>query len=69
MRIEFTAHSADEAIATMVDNPHINQVPVLIGGNGKQGLYEFYANSFLPQLPPDMERSGVPEVAIHLLKF
>jgi len=55
LRTEFNAHSADEAIATMVANPLVNQVPVMIGGNGREELYEFYAKHFLPQIPPDTE--------------
>src|SRR5882672_1070121 len=55
LRAEFTTHSADEAIATMVANPLVNQVPVMIGGAGKEELYEFYAKYFLPQIPPDTE--------------
>ena len=55
LRAEFSAHSADEAIATMVANPLVNQVPVMIGGDGKEELDEFYAKHFLPQIPPDME--------------
>jgi carboxymethylenebutenolidase len=55
LRTEFSAHSADEAIATMVPNPLVNQVPVMIGGDGKEELHEFYAKYFLPQIPPDTE--------------
>ena len=55
LRAEFSAHSADEAIATMVAHPRVNQVPVMIGGEGQDELYEFYAQYFLPQIPPDME--------------
>ena len=55
LRTEFNAHSADEAIATMVANPLVNQVPVMIGGDGKEELHEFYAKYFLPQIPPDTE--------------
>jgi carboxymethylenebutenolidase len=55
LRTEFDAHSADEAIATMVANPLVNQVPVMIGGDGKEELHEFYARYFLPQIPPDTE--------------
>jgi carboxymethylenebutenolidase len=55
LRTEFNAHSADEAIATMVANPLVNQVPVMIGGDGKKELHEFYAKYFLPQIPPDTE--------------
>jgi hypothetical protein len=35
LRAEFSARSADETVATMVANPRINQVPVMIGGDGK----------------------------------
>ena len=33
LRSDFNAHSADEVIATMVANPLVNQVPVMIGGS------------------------------------
>ncbi len=52
---EFTAHSPDEAIATMVANPLVNQVPVMIGGDGREEVYEFYDKYFLHQIAPDME--------------
>jgi carboxymethylenebutenolidase len=55
LRAEFNANSPDEAIATMTANPRVNQVPVMIGGDGREELYEFYANYFLPQIPPDTE--------------
>jgi carboxymethylenebutenolidase len=59
LRTEFNAHSADEAIATMVANPLVNQVPVMIGGNGRNELYDFYAKHFLPQIPPDAEMVSI----------
>src|SRR5215471_486025 len=55
LRTEFDAHSADEALATMVENPHVNAVPVVTGGYGKEGVHQFYAKYFLPQIPPDTE--------------
>ena len=55
LRAEFNAHSADETVATMVANPLINEVPVMIGGDGQEEVYEFYARYFLPQIPPDIE--------------
>jgi carboxymethylenebutenolidase len=55
LRTEFSAHSADEAIATMAANPRVNQVPVMIGGDGKQELHHFYAKHFLHQIPPNTE--------------
>jgi carboxymethylenebutenolidase len=53
VRAEFDVHSPDETIATMVANPRVNGVPVMIGGDGKEERYEFYAKYFLPQIPPD----------------
>ena len=67
LRTEFNAHSADEAIATMVADPLVNQVPVMIGGVGKDELYEFYGKYFLPQIPPDWELVPVgsdPKVSV-----
>ena len=55
LRTEFDAHSADEALATMVENPHVNAVPVVMGGNSKEGVHQFYAEYFLAQIPPDTE--------------
>jgi len=55
VRTEFSAHAPDEAITTMVANPLVNQVPVLIGGNGREEVYEFYSKYFLSQIPADME--------------
>jgi len=55
LRTEFNAHSADEAMRTMVANPLVNGVPVMMGGDGKEEVYQFYAKYFLPQIPPDTE--------------
>lgn len=59
LRAEFAAHSADESVLTMTDNPRVNQIPVMIGGEGRQQLYEFYAKHFLPQIPPDIQMTRV----------
>jgi carboxymethylenebutenolidase len=55
LRAEFSAHSADETVATMVAHPRIHEVPVMIGGEGQEEVYAFYAHDFLPQVPPDIE--------------
>src|SRR5262249_5811738 len=52
---EFSARSADEALATMAADPHVNHVPLMIGGRGRAELRDFYANHFLNQIPPDLE--------------
>src|SRR5499426_3652922 len=55
LRAEFSAYGADETLATMVANPRNHLVPVMIGGDGKEEVYEFYAKYCLPQIPPDFE--------------
>lgn len=52
---EFKAKSADEALATMAADPHVNVVPLMIGARGRAELHDFYTNHFLNQIPPDME--------------
>jgi carboxymethylenebutenolidase len=52
---EFGAKSADQALATMTAEPHVNEVPLMIGARGREELHDFYANHFLNQIPPDME--------------
>jgi carboxymethylenebutenolidase len=52
---EFTAQSADQALATMTAEPYVNIVPLMIGARGRVELHDFYANHFLSQIPPDLE--------------
>jgi carboxymethylenebutenolidase len=52
---EFAAKSAEQALATMTEDPHVNVVPLMIGARGRIELHDFYANHFLSQIPPDME--------------
>ena len=51
---EFAAKSAEQALATMTAEPHVNIVPLMIGARGRVELRDFYANHFLSQIPPDM---------------
>jgi carboxymethylenebutenolidase len=55
VRSEFAAKSAEEALATMTAEPYVNEVPLMIGARERAELYDFYANHFLSQIPPDME--------------
>jgi carboxymethylenebutenolidase len=52
---EFAAKSAEQALATMTADPHVNEVPLMIGARGRAELHDFYANHFLNQIPPDKE--------------
>ena len=56
---EFAAKSADQALATMTAEPHVNMVPLMIGARGRTVLHDFYANHFLNQIPPDIEMVSV----------
>ena len=55
LRSAFLAHSADQTMETMVVNPRINEIPVMVGGDGREEVHEFYAKYVLPQIPPDAE--------------
>jgi carboxymethylenebutenolidase len=55
---EFRLKDADEAIATMVDEPYVNHVPTLTGGFGREPLRTFYARHFVNQVPGD--RRSIP---------
>lgn len=52
---EFAHKDADEAIATMTDNPVLVHVPVGTGASGKEPLRRFYRDVFIPNMPPDVE--------------
>src|SRR5262245_65902996 len=52
---EFAAKNADEAVATMTAESHVNIVALMIGARGRDNVRDFYANHFLSQIPPDME--------------
>lgn len=52
-RYEFGTRDVDATMATMVDDPYVNHVPVMTGGVGQRDLARFYANHFIPKLPKD----------------
>src|SRR5689334_13895169 len=55
IRHEFATRSTDDTLNTMVDDAYVDHVPVLTGGSGHGELRNFYANHFIPKMPPDME--------------
>ncbi|MCZ6637582.1 MAG: nuclear transport factor 2 family protein [Alphaproteobacteria bacterium] len=52
---EFLDKDADAAIATMTERPVLIHVPVGTGATGREALRKFYADTFLPQIPPDVD--------------
>src|ERR1700688_450339 len=46
----------ETTMATMTGNPHINHVPVMTGGAGREQVRSFYTNHLVGKFfPPDME--------------
>jgi len=52
-RHEFDERDVKATMETMVEEPYVNHVPTMTGGMGKEALATFYAEHFLPKLPPD----------------
>lgn len=55
LQYEFGTHSTEDALATMVEEAHVNHIPVMTGGVGKPAVREFYSKYLILQMPPDME--------------
>jgi carboxymethylenebutenolidase len=49
------AGDLDQTLATMAPNPHLVNVPTMVGGQGAAGVRAFYANRLIGQFfPPDV---------------
>jgi carboxymethylenebutenolidase len=54
------AGDLDSTLATMTDDPHLVNVPTMIGGAGREGVRSFYENRLIGQFfPPDVEFTEV----------
>jgi carboxymethylenebutenolidase len=58
---EFVLKDADAALATMTEDPYVFAIPSGTGGSGRGGVLEFYANQFLPKIPPDFEPTSLSQ--------
>jgi|SRR5271163_3774070 len=58
---EFVLKDADAALATMTENPYVLAIPSGTGGTGRIGVREFYADHFLPKIPPDFELTSLSQ--------
>jgi carboxymethylenebutenolidase len=56
---EFATRNTEDTLATMVEDAYVNHVPVMTGGVGHQELRQFYAERFIPQMPPDTKMTPV----------
>ena len=59
---EFALKDADAALATMTENPYVLFIPTGTGGTGKEAVRDFYANHFLPSIPPDFGLASVSQI-------
>jgi len=50
----------ETTMATMTDDPHLNHVPVMAGGVGREGVRDFYTNHLVGKFfPPDVNMTTV----------
>ena len=55
---EFVTKNVQDALDTMTEDTYVNNVPLLLGGLGKEGVREFYSKYFVTQMPPDKSRAS-----------
>lgn len=50
----------ETTMATMSDSPHLNHVPVMAGGVGREGVRQFYSNHLVGKFfPPDVKITNI----------
>src|ERR671922_417179 len=55
LKCEFEKHDVEATMKTMVKEPYVHHVPVLTGGIGYSGVYNFYKNEFVGKMPIDIK--------------
>ena len=58
---EFVTKKVEDALDTMTEDTHVLHIPVLTGAFGKDNVRAFYSQSFIPQIPPDIESTLVSQ--------
>jgi carboxymethylenebutenolidase len=53
IKYEFEDHDVDATMQTMTKEPYVHHVPMMTGGVGHQGVYNFYKNHFIGKMPAD----------------
>ena len=53
IKYEFEDHDVDATMQTMTKEPYVHHVPMMTGGVGYQGVYNFYKNHFIGKMPAD----------------
>jgi carboxymethylenebutenolidase len=63
VRAEFVDRDLAATMATMVDEPYVNHVPVMTGGVGHDEVARFYGTYFIGRWPADVEVIPVSRTA------
>ena len=58
---EFVHKDADAALATMTEHPYVLMVATGTACIGRAAVHEYYANRFLPAIPPDLELQSLSQ--------
>jgi carboxymethylenebutenolidase len=53
VKLEFEDKDVESTMKTMVKEPYVHHVPVMTGGVGYNGVYNFYENDFVGKMPKD----------------
>ena len=58
---EFVLKDADAALATMTENPYLLMIATGTACAGRAAVREYYADHFLPAIPPDLELESLSQ--------
>lgn len=53
IKCEFEEKDVDATMKTMIKEPYVHHIPVLTGGVGYKGVYNFYKANFVGKMPAD----------------
>lgn len=59
LQAEFQDLDLEATMETMSVDPYVHHVPTITGGNGAEGVREFYGNHFIGQWPDDTETKEI----------
>jgi len=53
VKLEFEDKDVESTMKTMVKEPYVHHTPIMTGGVGYDGVYNFYKNDFVGKMPED----------------
>lgn len=59
VKFEFEDKDVESTMKTMVKEPYVHHVPIMTGGVGHNGVYNFYKNDFVGKMPKDTKISRI----------